>query len=506
MTEAARGSGRRTRILEARGIAKRFGGVEALADVSVAFRTGEAHGVVGENGAGKSTLLKVVTGGLHADAGEVLLDGEAIRLSAPRAATEAGIALVEQEPTVVPEMSVAENIYLGQELTRFGRVREREQRQRCESLIAEVGFALRLGVPAGTLSVGQQQELVILRALMRDAHFLILDEPTAALTSEEAEKLFRQLRLLRTRGLAVVFVSHALDQVLSLCDRVTVLRDGKLVLTDAIAKHDRRSLVRAMIGRDLDTASNRRSAEIGAAPVLTVTGLTRAGAFEDITFSVYPGEVLGIAGLIGSGRTEVARALVGADSLDAGTVAINGRSVRLRSPRLAFRNGVAMVPEDRRSQGLVESMSIRNNLSLASLPTRVTTAGWIRRRRERRLVESAIGHLQIKTQQPRLNVMSLSGGNQQKVVFGKWLSAGGLSVLIADEPTRGVDVGAKEAIYDLVDELRRQGLAIVLISSELEEVLRIADRMLVMRNGRIAGELGPEAMDAEASLKLAFGI
>jgi rhamnose transport system ATP-binding protein len=487
-------------------ISKRFGGVRALTDVSVTFRAGEIHGLIGENGAGKSTLLRILSGNLNSDSGHVVLDGRPIRLTSPRAASAAGIALVEQDPMFVPEMSVAGNVFLGREQTRFGAIAIREQRLRCRALAEEIGFALDSDAPAGSLSVAQQQEMIILRSLIREARFLILDEPTAALTAEEAEKLFRHVRQLRERGLGLVFVSHALDQILGLCDVVTVLRDGNHVLTEPIGRHDRDSLVRAMIGRELDATAARRSNRIGPEPVLAVSGLTRAGAFKDISFSLHPGEVLGVAGLIGSGRTELARALVGADPVDSGSMVVMGHAIRPRNPRQAFRAGIAMVPEDRRSQGLVASMSVRHNLSLASIATKLTLLGVLRRQRERGLVLEAISGLRIKVVHPGLNVMSLSGGNQQKVVFGKWLAAGGLRVLIADEPTRGVDVGAKEAIYDLVDELREQGLGILLISSELEEILRMADRVLVMREGRIAGELAGDSASAQGALRLAFGL
>lgn len=495
-------------VLETVEVSKHFGGVAALTNVTVNFRRGAIHGLVGENGAGKSTLLGILSGRLQPDKGQVRLNGVPVRFSSPRAASEAGIALTEQEPTVVPELSVLANIYLGRESTRFGRLAQRDQSLRCRVLMDDIGFHLDLATQAGSLSVAQQQELTILRALSRGAQFLIMDEPTSSLTTDEAEKLLRYARRLRDGGLGVIFVSHLLDQVLSLCDEVTVLRDGQLILTEPVATQTKGSLIRAMIGRELETGSFRRAVDRQKHVVLSVKGLTKVGRFSNITFDLRAGEVLGLAGLIGSGRTEVARALVGADPVDSGSVTIDGRQVVLRSPRGAFQAGIAMVPEDRRGQGLVGTMSVRHNLSLAGLQKRISRVGLIRSRLEKRLVAQTIEQLRIKTAHPDLNVMSLSGGSQQKVVFGKWIVGGSLKALIADEPTRGVDVGAKEAIYELIAELRQSGLGILLISSELDEILRLADRVLVMRNGQLAGELGGDttkALTAEATLALAFG-
>jgi ABC-type sugar transport system ATPase subunit len=489
--------------VELRGIGKRFVGVVALSGIDLAVERGSIHGLVGENGAGKSTLGKVVAGAHRPDEGELWVDGRRVTYASPRDALADGITLIAQEPTVVPRRSVLENVFLGIERGRAGVVDGRALRRRWHELVGEVGFDLPPDAPAGSLRVADQQKVELMRAVARDARLIVMDEPTAALTADEGERLFGTVRRLRERGTTIVYVSHFLPEVLSLVDTVTVLRDARLVRTSAAADETPSSLVGAMLGRSMElTFPDKQFPPDDARVVLSVSGLTRAPAVADVSFEVRAGEILGLAGLIGSGRSELARAIFGADRPDAGEVAVEGRRVRIRSPRAAVRAGIAMIPEDRKAQGLHMLRSIAENVSLPHM-TVVSSGGVIRERRERRAAAELMQHVDVRAKRPSVRVGTLSGGNQQKVLFAKWLFRRP-RVFIADEPTRGVDVGAKRAIYELIRSLAEQGMAVVLISSEHEEILGLAHRVLVMRGGLVVAALDRETMSEEAIMNAAF--
>jgi ABC-type sugar transport system ATPase subunit len=502
LSAAAAGEGHAAHV-ELRGIGKRFVGVVALSGIDLAVERGSIHGLVGENGAGKSTLGKIVAGAHRPDEGELWVDGRRVTYASPRDALADGITLIAQEPTVVPRRSVLENVFLGIERGRAGVVDGRALRRRWHELVEEVGFDLPPDAPAGSLRVADQQKVELMRAVARDARLIVMDEPTAALTADEGERLFETVHRLRERGATIIYVSHFLPEVLSLVDWVTVLRDARLVRTSPAAAETPGSLVGAMLGRSMElTFPDKQFPPHDAPVVVSVSGLTRAPTVADVSFEVRAGEILGLAGLIGSGRSEVARAIFGADRLDAGEVAVAGRRVRVRSPRAAVRAGIAMIPEDRKAQGLHMLRSIAENVSLPHM-TVVSRGGVIRELRERRAAADLMQRVDVRAKRPSVRVGTLSGGNQQKVLFAKWLFRRP-RVFIADEPTRGVDVGAKRAIYELIRSLAEQGMAVVLISSEHEEILGLAHRVLVMRGGRVVAALDRETMSEEAIMNAAF--
>lgn len=489
-------------LIEIRGVWKRFGGTQALQEVSLSIGRGAVHGLVGENGAGKSTLGKLITGVYRPDAGEILVGGRRVAYHSPRDALADGVTLIAQELALVPQRSVLDNIFLGAESRRAGLLDKRAMLARYKALDTH-GFELDPNARVGSLRVADQQKVEILRSLARNARLIVMDEPTASLSQGEASRLFEIVRRLATEGTAVVYVSHFLEEVLSLCDAITVLKDGRVVRTAPAAAETAESLVLGMIGRSLETTfPPKRQPGPDAPAVLSVRNLASPGRFRAVSFEVRRGEIVGLAGLIGSGRTEVARAIFGADPPAQGQIELEGRPVTIRSPRRAVRLGVSMLPESRR-QGLVPGRSIAENVSLPHLES-LSVAGFVRRGAERRDVREVIGRIGTPAASDRALVGSLSGGNQQKVLFSKWL-VNRPRVLIADEPTRGVDVGAKSAIYELLASLAASGLAILLISSELEEILGLAHRVLVMRNGLLVGELHGEEATNERVLRLAFG-
>jgi ABC-type sugar transport system ATPase subunit len=489
--------------VELKGVGKRFGGVQALAGVDLAIARGSIHALVGENGAGKSTLGKLVAGVHAPDEGDIWIDGRKVEYRSPRDALEDGVTMIAQEPTLVPRRSVLENVFLGIEPRRGAFVDERDMRRRFEELARDIGFTLSPAAPAGSLRVADQQKVEILRSLARNARLIVMDEPTAALTADEAERLFGIVRRLRERGTTVVYVSHFLTEVLALVDTVTVLRDGRLVRTAPAERETASSLVSAMLGRSMELTFADKEPPLPDAPVvLSVRGLTRPGVVEDVSFEIHAGEIVGLAGLIGSGRSEVARAIFGADRAS-GEVLLDGRPLSVRSPRDAIEAGIAMLPEDRKYQGLLMQRSIVENVSLPHLRT-VSAGGVLAGGRERRTVAALLKRLDVRAKGPGARVATLSGGNQQKVLFGKWLFRRP-QVLLADEPTRGVDVGAKRSIYDLIRSLAKDGMAVLLISSEHEEVLGLAHRVLVMRGGRVVAELDDDSMSEDAVMRAAFG-
>jgi len=490
-------------LVEVRGVCKHFGGVQAVNDVSVAIAPAAVHGLVGENGAGKSTLAKII-GGVHPpDTGELLIDGAPVRLRSPRDALAAGIATIAQEIALVPARSVRENVFLGMEPRRLGVVDRAALRRRYKELEARTGFGLDPDAPVASLRTAEQQKAEILRAIARDARLILMDEPTAALTADESRRLLETIEALTAAGTAVVLVSHYLEEVLEAADTVTVMRDGRVIRTQPAAKETPQSLVNAMVGRALKlTFPPKRPAPPDAPVVLEARGLARAGAVDDVSLRVRAGEIVGLAGLVGSGRSEVARLIFGADRRDTGEILVDGEPVHVRGPQDAARLGIALVPESRKEQGLLMVRSIRENATLATLPE-YATAGVVRGDRERARADDLSRRLGVRAPSTRVPVGSLSGGNQQKVLFAKWLATEP-KVLIADEPTRGIDVAAKQQIHRLIADLAATGMAVVLISSEIEEVLGLAHRVLVMRRGRIVEELVGEAATQETVMAAAF--
>jgi ABC-type sugar transport system ATPase subunit len=510
----------RSPLLQVEQISKTFPGVQALQDVSLEVYPGEVLGLVGENGAGKSTLMKILSGVYEPTAGRILLDGQPVVIHDPRQAQHLGISIIYQEFNLMPNLSVEENVFVGREPNTGRFVRWRALRQQTEALLDQLGVDLDPGAIVRDLSVAEQQMVEIAKALSLNARLVIMDEPTSALTDTEVAALFAIIRGLKERGLAVIYISHRLDEIFAICDRVTVLRDGQLAGEMPIAEATPDRIVRLMVGRPLGDLfrpeeSERRLealAEQSPAPVLEVRGLGRTGTvqdaaaivLEDVSFAVRPGEIVGLAGLVGSGRTEIARALFGADEYDRGEILIDGRPVRIRSPRAAIRLGMGLVPEDRKLQALVLNLAIRENMSLSMLD-RLSRFGVVRLGAERALARRMVELLRVRTPSIEQKALNLSGGNQQKVVIAKWLALRP-KVLIMDEPTRGIDIGAKAEVHALMHRLAADGVAILMISSELPEIIHMSDRVLVMRQGRIAGELTHQEATQEAIMALATGV
>ena len=497
-----------TQALVLANASKRFGATQALDGVSVAFAPGEVHALVGENGAGKSTLLGIVSGLVHPDPPSAMeIDGRAVDLGrwSPKAAQAAGVSLVPQEPAVIEPMTVAENIFLGRE-PRRGPVLDRTgMRRRAGELLARLGAGFSPDEPVERLSVAQLQLLEIAKALSISSRVVAMDEPSAVLAGDELDGLFRVIHQLADGGVAVIYVSHRLDEVFVHCDRFTVLKDGQVAGSGRVRDVDRADLVRMMVGRELADTFPSRSGTPGTVR-LEVTGLSVPGKLEAVSLQAREGEILGIAGLMGSGRTTLAKAVFGAVPATAGSVAVDGARGPFRSPRHALRAGVAYLPEDRRREGLAVTKTVRWNASLLALGRLLGgVARLIHPAAERDLVRHLVSRLSIRTAPSGEDLVGrLSGGNQQKVVLGKWLEAGP-KVLILDEPTRGIDIGTKEEIYQLLRDLAGQGLAVVVISSELIEVLGLADRILVLAEGRVAGELPGQRATEEAVMRLATG-
>jgi ribose transport system ATP-binding protein len=484
------------------GIRKAFPGVVALDGVHLEVARGEVHVLLGENGAGKSTLMKILSGAIASDAGQVELDGRPVSIQGPAHAQALGVRIIYQEFNLVPQLSAAENIFLGREpvmaLGLVDRARlEREARERLGAL----GVPVDVTRPVRELGVAQQQMVEVAKALLGDARVLIMDEPTSALTASEIDTLFAAISGLTARGVAVVYISHRLAEVGRIGDRVTVLRDGKNVATRAVGEVGLAELIRLMANRELKEHYPRRRTPAGE-ELLRVEGLS-AGMLRDVGFSLHRGEIVGLAGLLGAGRTELARAITGADPPEAGRVTIKREAVRCRAPRDAIRRGLGFLPEDRKTQGLVLERSVRENIALPSA-RRLSPFGFVDGKRERRLASREVEDLRIKTPGLEQRVVLLSGGNQQKVVLGKWLGAE-VDVLIMDEPTRGIDVGAKIEIYEEMNRLTARGAGILMISSELPEVLGMSDRILVMREGRIVAEMPAAGASQEQVLRAALG-
>ncbi|MFD9421586.1 MULTISPECIES: sugar ABC transporter ATP-binding protein [unclassified Streptomyces] len=490
-------------VLALRNVSKSFGAVQALKDVSLDLFPGEVHALAGENGAGKSTLIKTLAGVHRPDRGEVLLDGGPVVFHGPADARDAGIAVIYQEPTLFPDLSIAENIFMGrQPRRRLGRIDHRAVREATAALMRRLGVGLAPDRPARGLSIADQQIVEIAKALSFDARVLIMDEPTAALTGGETARLFSVVRTLRAEGAAVLFISHRLGEIFELCRRVTTLRDGRRVSSEPLEGLTEDDLVRRMVGRDLGDLYPKQDTEVGGV-ALAVRRLTREGVFRDVSFDVRRGEIVALAGLVGAGRTEVAEAVFGIHRPDAGEVAVNGTVLRAGSPTAAMAAGLALVPEDRRRSGLVMELSIERNIGLTGLGE-VRRAGLVSRVLEHGRAADWAVRLHLRYNRLSDPVDVLSGGNQQKVVLAKWLATGP-AVLIVDEPTRGIDVGTKAEVHRLLSSLAAEGLAVLMISSDLPEVLGMADRVLVMHEGRLAAELPRGAATEEAVMAAATG-
>ncbi|WP_410660374.1 sugar ABC transporter ATP-binding protein [Amycolatopsis sp. lyj-112] len=472
-------------VLEVEGVTKTFAGVRALDDVSFTLRPGEVHALVGENGAGKSTLIKVLTGVHRPDSGTLHARG--------------AISTIYQEVNLIPLMSVASNVFLGREpRSRFGLVDWARMNSDAAALLADYGIHTDVRRPLGTLSVGAQQMVALARAVSVDADVVIMDEPTSSLEPREVETLFEVIGKLHERGIAIVYVSHRMDELYRICDHVTVLRDGKRVHTGPLADLPRLELVSMMLGRSVgDIRIHGATAfegdhEAGREPVLRAENLTSGNRLAGVSVSIKPGEIVGLAGLLGSGRTETARAIVGDLPLSGGTVLVGGKPIPRGNVAAAMRAGVSMLAEDRKTEGIIPHLSVRENIVLAALP-RLSRFGLVSRSRQDRIVDTFVKRLRIKVSSPDQKVAELSGGNQQKVLLARWLCTEP-KVLLLDEPTRGIDVGAKAEVQALIDELAREGLAVLLISSEMEELLDGADRLVVLKDGAVVGELAGESL------------
>ena len=489
-------------LLSLQGVSKRFGGVKALTNVDFDVRAGEVHALVGENGAGKSTLMKIIAGNHLPDGGTIQLAGDAVRFRNPHDALTRGIALIHQETALALHLSVAENVMLCH-LPRF--IHWKQLYERASSIIKGLGFDIDPAAPVSSLTTAHRQIVEIAKALSLDVKLLVLDEPTASLAPSDAERLLGIVRDLRARGVGVVYISHRLQEIFEIADRVTVLKDGQTVATVAPQDINMDSLIRMMVGRPLSALfPKRENCPIGDV-VLNVDGLSRNGVVDNVSFAVRAGEVIGLGGLIGSGRTELVRLIFGADRSDSGRVEIDGKAVTPRNTVDGVRAGIGLVPEDRKSQGTVLSMPIRINSTMARLSDVTNLFGGLRLAHERRTVGQLMQNLRIKARDMDADVSTLSGGNQQKVVLAKWFHAKG-KVIVLDEPTRGVDVGAKAEIYNLINALAAEGKAIVVVSSDHHELIGLCDRILVMGGGRLRGQLHPDEYSEERIVAMSLGL
>jgi inositol transport system ATP-binding protein len=495
-------------VLEMRGIVKAFPGVLALDGMNLKVRAGTVHVLVGENGAGKSTLMKILSGTYAIDGGEILFKGEVLTGQDTSAALERGISMIHQELSPVFDMTIAENIFLGREpamsekgvLSRF--VDFARMNADTRTLLDRVGLKYDPETKMRDLSIAAMQLIEIVKAISRQASLVIMDEPTSAISDTEVAMLFRQIVDLKASGVAIIYITHKMDEIFQIADDITVMRDGQFIAAAPASEYDPSKLISQMVGRTISSIFPKEEVPIGDV-VLSVETLTRTGVFEDVSFTVRAGEILGLSGLIGAGRTEVARVIFGLDQADFGTVRLNGDVLKLKSPKDAISRGVAMVSEDRKAEGLVLCRSVGENISLANLK-KFAGGLFISERQEETAAQQMIKLLQIKTPDTAMIVENLSGGNQQKIVLAKWL-LGDLKLLILDEPTRGIDVGSKSEIHRLMTEFARQGLAIIMISSELPEILGMSDRVVVMSEGRIAGELTRSEANQESIMRLATG-
>lgn len=489
--------------IEMRGIDKSFGSNQVLKQAGFTLESGEVHALMGENGAGKSTLMKILTGVYTKDAGTVLVDGKEVNYKNPQEAEKAGIVFIYQELNVMFDLTVEENLFMGKEIHgRFGICDKKAMQKKAQEALNILGVNISPKTVMAELSVGQQQMVEICKALMADAKVIIMDEPTAALTQSETVALFKIIESLRKKGVSMVYISHRMEEIFELCDRITVLRDGSYIGVKNIPETNMNEIVKMMIGREIGERYPSRNVKIGK-EVLKVKELTRKGTFHDVNFSVRAGEVLGVSGLMGAGRTEIMQAIFGNLSYESGTIEIDGKEVKISNPRQAMEHGIGFITEDRKTEGLMLDKSIRENISLCNL-RRISKSSVISREAEKNMVAEAIKDLHIKCFGSYHECNNLSGGNQQKVVLAKWILTNP-KILILDEPTRGVDIGAKKEIYSIINKLAAQGVAIIMVSSELPEVLGMSDNIMVVREGEVRGIISYEEANQERVMTLATG-
>ncbi len=493
-----------TPVIEMKGISKAFSGNRVLDQVDFQLLRGEIHALMGENGAGKSTLIKILTGIYERDAGKVFIKGKEVHFKNPKEAEQMGIAVIHQELNIIPYLTVYENMFLGKELTvgRFGITRDKEMKKKTKEYLDRLGIEIDPNMEAGNLSVGQQQMIEIARAVAANTEVLIMDEPTAALTDREIEALFKVIDSLKKQGVGIVYISHRMEEIFQICDRISVLRDGQFIDSKEVAKTNFDEIVKLMVGRQLGERFPERNTKIGQER-FKVENLTSKGSFENISFSIHQGEIVGVAGLMGAGRSEIMQAIFGYRALDGGKMFIDGKEVTIKSPYEAIKAGIAFVTEDRKSQGLILDLSVRENLSITTLD-KISNKSVVSSKTEISLVDEMIEKLHVKTSGREISVKSLSGGNQQKIVIGKWLGIHP-KILILDEPTRGVDVGAKKEIYQLMNDLTKQGVSIIMVSSELPEILGMSDRVLVIHEGKLANVLNKSEATQENIMQSATG-
>ncbi len=489
--------------IEMKGINKAFGSNQVLKDAGFVLEDGEVHALMGENGAGKSTLMKILTGVYTRDAGTVIVDGKEVIYKSPQEAEKAGIVFIYQELNVLFDLTVEENLFMGKEITKgFGICDKKAMRKKAQEAMDKMGVKIPINAVMSDLSVGQQQMVEICKALMVDAKVLIMDEPTAALTQSETEGLFKLIKSLRQKGVSIVYISHRMEEIFELCDRITILRDGTYVGTEKIKDINMDDIVRMMIGREIGERFPARDAKIGK-EMLRVEGITKGKTFKDVNFSVKAGEVLGVSGLMGAGRTEIMHAIFGNLPFESGKVFIEGKEVTIKNAREAINAGIGFITEDRKTEGLLLEKSISENIALANLK-KISDKSVVKKSKVDELVKKGIDEFRIKCFGPDHECNNLSGGNQQKVVFAKWVYTDP-KILILDEPTRGVDIGAKKEIYSVINDLAAKGVAIILVSSELPEVLGMSDRIMVVHEGKITGIIDAKEADQEKVMTLATG-
>ena len=490
--------------IEMKGIDKSFGTNQVLKDAGFVLGDGEVHALMGENGAGKSTLMKILTGVYTKDAGQIFVDGKEVDYKNPQEAEKAGIVFIHQELNVLFDLTVEENLFIGKEIKkRFGICDQKAMRRKAEEALKNLGVSISPKETMSNLSVGQQQMIEICKALMVDAMVIIMDEPTAALTQSETKVLFEVIESLRKKGVSMVYISHRMEEIFELCDRISVLRDGTYVGTKNIPETNMNEIVKMMIGREIGERYPVRNTEIGE-EVLRVEGLTKQGVFQNASFTVHAGEVLGVSGLMGAGRTEIMQAIFGNLPYESGKIFINGKEVKIKSPQEAIRHGIGFITEDRKTEGLLLEKSIEENVALTNLGSISKSGGVMVKKQEQELSKRAIEELHIRCFGAQHECNNLSGGNQQKVVFAKWIYTNP-KILILDEPTRGVDIGAKKEIYTIINQLAAKGVAIIMVSSELPEVLGMSDRVMVVREGVVRGIINKEEANQENVMTLATG-
>ena len=489
--------------IEMNNIYKAFGQNKVLEGVQFSLEAGEVHALMGENGAGKSTLMNILTGLHKHDQGTITINGKEVSFKDSKEAEKAGLAFIRQELNIWPEMTVLENLFIGKEMVNaLGVLKTKQMKAKATEIFKTLNISLPFDKEAGLCSVGEQQMIEIAKALMTDAEVIIMDEPTAALTDREIEKLFEVMKGLIKKGVSLVYISHRMEEIFAICDRITVMRDGKTVDTKKIIDTNFDEVVQKMVGRELEDRFPHREASPGEV-VLEVNALTKKGLFEDIHFAVRQGEIVGVAGLMGAGRTEIMRAIFGIDQIGSGELKIEGKKVAIRKPTDAVRHGLAFITENRKEEGLILDFSIRENIGLPNLKS-FAPNGIVKTADEKKFAEMMVKRLHVKTSSTEAIIGNLSGGNQQKVVIAKWIGTSP-KVLIMDEPTRGIDVGAKREIYELMNELTERGIAIIMVSSELPEIVGMSDRVLVVHEGKIAGELMKKEATQEKIMALATG-